>query len=123
MAVQVLIGNQKGPLPIKASFMAPGDMPMYLEVLGSVWTTTANQMIGIQVAVDGNVIGQANVFSNGASTHRPVVPVYLPIKLDQGHTRLSLPLLQARRRPQTSTISTPPFFITKQTHPQITQIL
>jgi hypothetical protein len=92
MAVQVLIGNQKGPLPIKASFMAPGDMPMYLEVLGSVWTTTASQMIGIQVAVDGNVIGQANIFSNGASTHRPVVPVYLPIKLNQGSHTLELTL-------------------------------
>ena len=100
MAVQVLIGNQKGPLPIQASFMAPGDMPMYLEVVGSVWTTTANQMIGIQIAVDGNVIGTANVFSNTASTHRPVVPVYLPIKLTQGsHT------IQLAVAPNTTTVS------------------
>ena len=90
MAVQVIIGNQKGALPIKTSFMAPGDMPMYLEVQGSVWTTTANQMIGIQIAVDGNVVGTANVFSNGASTHRPVVPVYLPVKLGQGSHTLEL---------------------------------
>lgn len=87
MAVQVLIGDQKGPLPIKAQFMAPGDMPMYLEVTGSVWTTSANQMIGIQVSVDGTVVGTANIFSNGASTHRNVVPRYFPIKLNQGsHT-------------------------------------
>jgi len=90
MAVQVIIGNQKGALPIKASFMSPGDMPMYLEVQGSVWTTTANQMIGIQIAVDGTVIGTANIFSNGASTHRPVVPVYLPVKLGQGSHTLEL---------------------------------
>ena len=100
MAVQVLIGNQKGALPIQATFMAPGDMPMYLEVLGSVWTQSANQMIGIQIAVDGNVIGTANVFSNGASTHRPVVPVYLPIKLAQGsHT------IQLSVAPNTTTVS------------------
>lgn len=90
MAVQVLIGNQKGPLPITASFMAPGDMPMYLEVAGSVWTTTANQLIGIQVAVDGNVVGTANIFSNTASTHRTAVPVYLPIKLTQGSHTIEL---------------------------------
>ncbi len=90
MAVQVLIGNQKGPLPITASFMAPGDMPMYLEVAGSVWTTTANQLIGIQVAVDGNVVGTANIFSNTASTHRTAVPVYLPIKLGQGSHKIEL---------------------------------
>ena len=92
MAVQILIGNQKGPLPIKATFMAPGDMPMYLEVTGSVWTATANQMIGIQVAVDGKVIGTANIFSNNASTHRNVVPVYLPIKLNQGSHTVELTL-------------------------------
>ena len=90
MAVQVLIGNQKGPLPVQATFMAPGDMPMNLEVTGSVWTQTANQMIGIQVAVDGNVLGTANIFSNTASTHRAVVPVYLPVKLTQGSHTLQL---------------------------------
>lgn len=100
MAVQVLIGNQKGPLPIQASFMAPGDMPMYLEVQGSVWTQSTNQMIGIQVSLDGTVIGTANVFSNGSSTHRPVVPVYLPVKLKQGsHT------LQLAVAPNTTTVS------------------
>jgi hypothetical protein len=100
MAVQVLIGKQKGPMPISASFMAPGDMPMYLEVSGSVWTQTANQMIGIQVAVDGNVLGTANIFSNGSSTHRAVVPVYFPIKLTQGsHT------IQLTVAPNTTTVS------------------
>jgi hypothetical protein len=100
MAVQVLIGNQKGPLPIKASFMAPGDMPMYLEVQGSVWTQSTNQMIGIQVAVDGNVIGTANLFSNASTTHRTVVPVYLPIKLDQGSHTIELSVA-----PNTTTVS------------------
>lgn len=100
MAVQVLIGNQKGPLPISASFMAPGDMPMYLEVTGSIWTQTANQMISIQVSLDGNVIGTASIFSNGASTHRAVVPVYIPVKLAQGsHT------LQLAVTPNTTTVS------------------
>lgn len=72
--------------------MAPGDMPMYLEVQGSVWTTTANQMIGIQVSIDGTVIGTASIFSNTASTHRAVVPVYLPIKLTQGSHTIALDL-------------------------------
>jgi len=100
MAVQVLIGNQKGPLPIKASFMAPGDMPMYLEVQGSVWTQSTNQMIGIQIAVDGNVLGTANLFSNAPSTHRTVVPVYLPIKLAQGSHTIELSVA-----PNTTTVS------------------
>ena len=99
MSVQVLV-SQKGPLPISVSFSAPGDMPCYLEVNGSVWTQTANQMIGIQVSVDGNVVGTANIFSNAASTHRNVVPRYFPIKLNQGSHTVELTLA-----PNTTTTS------------------
>ena len=89
MAMQILL-NQVGPLPITASFNAPGDSPMYIEVQGSVWTGTANQMIGIDIALDGTVIGTAKVFSNTASTHRTVVPAYIPVKLTQGQHKLTL---------------------------------
>jgi hypothetical protein len=59
-----------------------------LEVNGSVWTQKANTMIGIQVQLDGQVLGQANIFSNAAATHRAVVPAYFPVKLsyDKQHT-------------------------------------
>ncbi|HEU4932219.1 MAG TPA: hypothetical protein VFT48_09055 [Pyrinomonadaceae bacterium] len=83
MPVQVIL-TQKGPLPISVTFNPPGDMPAILEVNGSVWTQTANQMIGIQVALDGTNLGQANIFSNGASTHRAVVPAYFKVQLKYG---------------------------------------
>lgn len=83
MSVQVLV-SQKGPLPISVAFNATGDLTAILEVNGSVWTTTANQMIGIQIQVDGQNLGQANIFSNGASTHRAVVPAYFTVALKYG---------------------------------------
>lgn len=83
MSLQILI-SQKGPLPISVAFTAPGDSPYYLEVNGSVWTTTANNMIGIQVELDGQVLGVAQIFSNTPSTHRAVVPAYFPVKLAYG---------------------------------------
>ncbi len=89
MALQVIL-NQAGPLPIKATFNAPGDSPMYIEVNGSVWTQSENQMIGIDVALDGNPVGTAQIFSNGNATHRPVVPVYIQVKLEQGQHTLTL---------------------------------
>ena len=58
MSVQVIV-SQKGPLPISVSFTPPGDIPCYLEVNGSVWTQTANSMIGIVVQLDGATLGQA----------------------------------------------------------------
>jgi hypothetical protein len=83
MGIQVIV-QQKGPLPIAVSFDAPGDAPMYLEVNGSVWTTTANNIIGIQVQLDGQTLGVCQLFSNGPNTHRAVVPGYFPIKLSYG---------------------------------------
>jgi len=87
MALQVIL-SQKGPLPITVNFKSPGDLPVILEINGSVWTQTANSMIGIQVQVDGATMGQANIFSNTPSTHRAVVPAYFPLQLkyDVPHT-------------------------------------
>jgi len=89
MAVQMII-NQKGPLPITATFNSIGDSPMDLEVNGSVWTSTPNVMIGINIDIDGQAVGTAYIFSNGASTHRAVVPAYIEVKLAQGQHKLTL---------------------------------
>jgi hypothetical protein len=99
MGIQVIV-NQKGPLPISANFNAPSDAPMYLEVNGSVWTQTANSMIGIQIALDGQVIGTAQIFSNTQSTHRTVVPQYIRVQLKQGQHSLALTAL-----PNSTTVS------------------
>ena len=90
MAIQVIVNQQNGPLPLNATFNAPSDAPMYLEVTGSVWTQTQDQLIGISIQLDGQQIGTAYVFSNGPTTHRPVVPAYLPIQLQQGQHTLTL---------------------------------
>lgn len=89
MALQIII-SQVGPLPIKATFNAPGDGPMCIVVNGSIWSQSANQMIGISVDLDGANIGAAQIFSNGGSTHRAVVPAYIAVKLKQGQHTLTL---------------------------------
>lgn len=90
MAVQVLMNQQQGPLPITASFSSPSSAPMYLEVNGSVWTQSANSLIGIEIQVDGQSLGVAHIFSNTSSTHRAVVPAYIPVSLDEGQHKLTL---------------------------------
>ena len=89
MPIQVIV-QQGGPLPITATFQAPGDQPMYLEISGSVWSQTANQIIGIGINLDNQEVGHARIFSNGTATHRAVVPTYIPIKLSQGQHTLTL---------------------------------
>jgi len=89
MAIQVIL-QQAGPLPIRATFPAPGDGPMYLVVHGSVWSQSPNVIIGIAVDLEGQKVGEARIFSNGAATHRPVVPAYIPVKLSPGPNTLTL---------------------------------
>ena len=89
MPIQVIV-TQAGPLPITVSFSAPGDEPMYLEVNGSVWSQSVNEMLGIVVAVDGNELGEAQIFSNGNTTHRAVVPAYIQVQLSEGQHSLTL---------------------------------
>ena len=90
MAVQVLMSQKQGPLPITTTFSPLSDATAFLELAGSVWTTTANQMIGVEVVIDGASAGAAQIFSNAASTHRAVVTAYFKIQLSQGSHTLTL---------------------------------
>jgi hypothetical protein len=53
-----------------------------------VWSTTADQLIGIALLIDGESTPiTASIFSNGPSTHRAVVPVIVPYTFTIGpHT-------------------------------------
>jgi hypothetical protein len=82
--------TQAGPLPIATSFNAPMDGPAWFTLTGSVWTQTANQMIGVILELDGQPIGSAQIFSNGASTHRAVIPVQIPVNLTFGTHKITL---------------------------------
>jgi hypothetical protein len=90
MAVQVIMNQQAGPLPIKVQFNAPSDGPACVVAAGSVWSTAANEMVGIEVSIDGKPVGSASVFSNLQSTHRSVVPSYIPVTLAFGQHTLVL---------------------------------
>jgi hypothetical protein len=89
MPIQVIL-SQSGPLPLKATFQAPGDEPMYLEVNGSVWSQSANKMPGIGIQLDGQNIGASQIFSNGIGAHRAAVPAYLQVQLQTGDHALVL---------------------------------
>lgn len=90
MAIQIIF-SEAGPLPITGyQFSAPGDMPMCLEVNGSVYSATDNQMIGIAIQLNQTFLGTAQIFSNAANTHRAVVPAYFQVQCLPGTNTLSL---------------------------------
>jgi hypothetical protein len=93
MAILQILNQAKGPLPLKATFNAPSDGPTYFTLAGSVWSSTANQMIGVSLEIDGKTIGSAEIYSNGVSEHRAMVPVQITTTLTIGaHTLTLVPL-------------------------------
>lgn len=90
VAIQIILNQHKGPLPVTASFSPPTDGPAWLIVSGSVWSQAANHMIGIDVSLDNKVIGSASIYSNAPATHRALVPTYIPLKLTFGNHQVTL---------------------------------
>ena len=82
--------NQQGPVPITSKFNPPLDGPALLAVTGTLWATAPNNMIQLNVVLDGASIGTARIFSNAASTHRALPTVFLGINLKSGPHVLEL---------------------------------
>lgn len=87
-ALQVI--NLPGPLPLKAQFNAPLDGPALLVVTGSLWSTVANTMLQLSVALDGTVIAIGQLWSNGPNTHRVLPAIFINCNLTDGQHTLTL---------------------------------
>ena len=90
MAVGTGILKAQGPLPIKAQFSSESDGPVILLISGSVWSTTAGAMIGFNVSLNGTVISENSIYSNGPETHRNVIPTYVTANLSFGTNVLTI---------------------------------
>jgi hypothetical protein len=88
--VQMVLG-QRGPLPITASADIETDGPVALTLAGSVWSTTANTMVGFSLYIDGQPpeFG-AMIFANAPNSHMAVVPITVPYTFTIGTHTFSL---------------------------------
>jgi hypothetical protein len=91
MADAQVIISQAGPLPITVTAEIESDGPSVLMLAGSVWSATADRMIGFTLFLDGQptMIG-ASIFSNDPSQHRAVVPVTVPYTFTIGKHEFTL---------------------------------
>ncbi len=79
-----------GPLPISAPFKSPTDAGAVIEVSGSLRSTGSPVLIGFQVLIDGNVVGQSQIWSNADDVHRATVPVIVNAPKDYNSHKLTL---------------------------------
>lgn len=94
MLIQTVI-NSNGPLPLKGAFNAESNSPLVIVVSGSAWSNAAGQWVGVQVILDGSVIGEAAVFCNEASSHRALITTFIPTTVDFGQHTIELQAVSA----------------------------
>ncbi len=89
MAVQSII-SQVGPLKITQTFNAPVDGPVEFFVAGTGRSPSANNWIGLQMFLDGSLIGGISVFCDQAQIHRSMIPNIFSAELSQGQHTITL---------------------------------
>jgi hypothetical protein len=90
MSVTETLINAPGPLPITSPFTAEGEGPVIFFVAGSAWANDAGTKIGVNVLLDGELLGVSVAYTNEGWSHKTLVPIFLPAKLTQGDHKLTL---------------------------------
>lgn len=79
MANALVIFDGNGALPQKGTFQSPTDGHVIFVISGTAWTSSAPTMLGIDVLLDGNIIGKpALCFANDNSLHMAMRPTFIP---------------------------------------------
>jgi hypothetical protein len=87
MASQSILNAVSSPtgLPILATFSVPqGSTQQALLISGSAYSTTANQILQIEVLIGATKVTTIQFYSNANNTHREFAPVFLPLQLLPG---------------------------------------
>lgn len=70
MVNSIVLLDQEGPLPVSSKFTAPADGSVMFVLSGTAWTENAPALIGVNLLLDGEGIGNAAmIFANQNSDH------------------------------------------------------
>ena len=74
-----LFSQTPGPLPLTTTYTTQGGALMFY-ASGSAWCYAGGQTIGMNVVIDGNVVGTAKVFTNEGWSHKSLVANGIVVK-------------------------------------------
>lgn len=88
MSAMIIAANLAGPLPLAVTFNAPMDGPTTFLFSGTAWSSQANVLIGVQVVLDGAVIGTSQLYSNSTGEHKTLPVQVLIANLTPGQHKV-----------------------------------
>jgi len=86
----VIANNLTGPLPLDIPFNPPLDGPVTIAFSGSAWASVSNTLIGVDVLLDGALLGTALLYSNQTQEHRTLPTQFFASKLSDGAHTITL---------------------------------
>jgi hypothetical protein len=86
----VIANNQTGALPVNIKFQAPMDGPVTIAFSGSAWSQANGTVIGVDVLLDGNLLGTALLYSNQGQEHRALPTQFFVTQLSDGTHSITL---------------------------------
>lgn len=95
MPLMQTIISQGGPLPITSKFKARGDGDFFFYLSGSAWASLSGSLMSVELALDGNPVGVATVYTNESSSHKAFVPVFIPVTLKDINHEVTLSVTSA----------------------------
>lgn len=95
MSAMIIAANANGPLPVLATFDAPMDGPTTFVFSGTAWSQSANVPIGVEVLLDGVVIGFSQLYSNSTAEHKTLPTQVMVADLEPGKHKIVLRALNA----------------------------
>src|SRR5215216_6949261 len=103
-----------GPLPLEGKYTSKGGR-LIISAAGSGWSSTKDQLIGMDVFVNGNKVGTAQVWTNEADSHKAFVPAFEVVnKVPKGPVKIELKPLN----PDTKTDQNDFFRVTVEEQPR-----
>jgi hypothetical protein len=90
-----IVLDTAGPLPKLTQFQAESDLPCSLVISATVYATAANSMVGVEVILDEQAIGEIRFFCNNADVHATLPLKRIPLQLGIGMHSIMLAKLTA----------------------------
>jgi hypothetical protein len=82
MQIQELFNQSFTQFPMSVKFTPRDTSPGQLYVTASAFSTAPNQLIGINVAIDGKSLGSLMLYANEAKSHKALVAMLFPVQFD-----------------------------------------
>lgn len=85
VTITQVLTNAQGPMPLRGNSFRSDGGTLILTASGSGYVDNAGLILGMNVLVDGAVVGTCKGYANQAGVHMPFVPIAVELRVRHGN--------------------------------------